>query len=195
MTNATVTIPKQADYSVTAAASELASPAQSRAQAGALKSWKDTMSSRLALMAFVVLGASGALADDMKMPMNGKDIKWGPAPPFFPKGAEFAVLSGDPSKDGLYVVRLKMPAGYKIPPHNHPTTENVTVVSGNFHIGMGDSPDEKKGIELTSGGYGEAPAKMNHYAWITSPTIVQVHGQGPFAITYVNPADDPRTKK
>jgi hypothetical protein len=194
MTNATVTIPRQADYSVTAAASELASPAESRAHTGALKSWKVSMSSRLALMAFVVLGAV-AHADEMKMPMNGKDIKWGPAPPFFPKGAEFAVLSGDPSKDGLYVVRLKMPAGYKIPAHTHPTTENVTVVSGNFHIGMGDYLDEKKGIELTSGGYGEAPAKMNHYAWVTSPTIVQVHGQGPFAITYVNPADDPSTKK
>jgi Domain of unknown function (DUF4437) len=191
MTNATVTIPRQADYSVTAAASELASCAQT----GALKSCKVTMSSRLALMAFVVLGASGALADDMKMPMNGKDIKWGPAPPSFPKGAGFAVLSGDPGKDGPYVVRLKMPAGYKIPAHNHPTTENVTVVSGNFHIGMGDRLDEKKGIELTSGGYGEAPAKMNHYAWVTSPTIVQVHGQGPFAITYVNPADDPSTRK
>ena len=115
MTEVTVTIPRQAEHSVTAAASELAS----RAQAGALKSWKNTMSSRLALMAFVVLGASGALADDMKMPMNGKDIKWGPAPPSLPKGAEFAVLSGDPGKDGPYVVRLKMPAGYKIPAHNH----------------------------------------------------------------------------
>jgi quercetin dioxygenase-like cupin family protein len=191
MTNATVTIPRQADHSVTAAASELAS----RAQTSALKSWKVTTSSRLALMAFVVLGASGALADDMKMPMNGKDIKWGPPPPSLPKGAEFAVLSGDPGKDGLYVIRLKMPAGYKIPAHNHPTTENVTVVSGNFHIGMGDHLDEKKGIELTSGGFGEAPAKMNHYAWATSPTIVQVHGQGPFAITYVDPADDPSTRK
>jgi quercetin dioxygenase-like cupin family protein len=191
MTNATVTILKHADHSVTAEASELASPA--RAQIGALRTWKVTRLSRLALIAFV-LGASGALADDMTMPMNGKDIKWGPAPPFFPKGAEFAVLSGDPGKDGLYVVRLKMPAGYKIPAHNHPTTENVTVVSGNFNIGMGDHLDEKKGIELTSGGYGEAPAKMNHYAWATSPTIVQVHGQGPFAITYVNPADDPSKK-
>jgi len=82
MTKATVTIPRLFDYSVTAAASELAPPAESRAQRGALKSWKVSMSSRLALMAFVVLGASGALADDMKMPMNGKDIKWGPAPPF-----------------------------------------------------------------------------------------------------------------
>src|SRR6478672_279437 len=105
MINSTATIARQAHYSVTAAASELASPA--RTQTGALKSWKDTMSSRFALMAFDVLGASGALADDMKMPMNGKDIKWGPAPPSLPKGAEFAVLSGDPGKDGPYVVRLK----------------------------------------------------------------------------------------
>ncbi len=195
MSNAPITAPKQVDFFATAAESELASLAQSRAQTGASKSWEVKMSSRLALMAFVVLGASSALADDMKMPMNGKDTKWGPAPPFFPKGAEFAVLSGDPSREGLYVVRLKMPAGYMIPAHNHPTTENVTVVSGNFHIGMGDKLDEKKGVELTSAGYGEAPAKMNHYAWVTSPTIVQVHGQGPFAITYVNPADDPSIKK
>jgi hypothetical protein len=193
MINATVTRLGHADYSVTAATSELALPAQG--QTNSLKCWTAHISSRLALMTFVILGATGSLADDMKMPMNGKNIKWAPAPPFFPKGAEFAVLSGDPSKDGLYVVRLKMPAGYKIPAHNHPTTENVTVVSGNFHIGMGDHLDEKKGIELTSGGYGEAPAKMNHFAWVTSPTIVQVHGQGPFAITYVNPADDPSTKK
>ena len=113
----------------------------------------DTMSSRFALAVLVVLGATSALADDMKMP-----------------------------------------AGYKIPAHNHPTTESVTVVSGNFHIGMGDRLDEAKGIELTAGAYGEAPAKMNHYAWMSSPTIVQVHGQGPFAITYVNPADDPSKK-
>src|SRR5882724_2052588 len=149
------------------------------------------------LLSFTVLLLSGtiAVAQQMPPPTNADDMKWGPVPNVFPPGAQIAVVSGDPFKEGLYVVRLKMPAGYKIPAHNHPTTENVTVVSGNFHIGMGDYLDEKKGIELTSGGYGEAPAKMNHYAWVTSPTIVQVHGQGPFAITYVNPADDPSTKK
>jgi quercetin dioxygenase-like cupin family protein len=89
---------------------------------------------------------------------------------------------------------LKIPKGYKIPAHNHPTTEYVTVLSGNFHIGMGDKLDEKKGMELTAGAYGEAPAKMNHYAWATSTTVLQVHGQGPFAITYVNPTDDPSKK-
>ena len=145
-------------------------------------------------VAFMFMGLSNAVADDMKMPVNNAQIKWQAAPPVLPKGAEMAVLSGDPSKDGLYVVRLKMPAGYKIAAHNHPTTEMLTVISGNFHIGMGDKFDDKKGVQLTAGGYGEAPAKMNHYAWASSPTVVQVHGQGPFSITYVNPADDPSKK-
>jgi uncharacterized RmlC-like cupin family protein len=84
-----------------------------------------------------------------------------------------------------------MLASYKTPAHNHPTSEYVTIVSGTFHIGMGDKLDEKKGIELRAGGFGEAPAHMNHYAWTSEETVVQVHGQGPFALTYVNPADDP----
>ncbi|WP_024518600.1 cupin domain-containing protein [Bradyrhizobium sp. Tv2a-2] len=145
-------------------------------------------------LVLLLVGATGALADDMKMPVNASQVEWGPAPNFVPEGAQIAVLSGDPSKDGLYVVRLKLPAGYKIAAHNHPTTEMVTVISGDFHIGMGDKLDEQKTTLLTAGGYAEAPAKMNHFAWASSPTIVQVHGQGPFAITYVDPADDPRIK-
>src|SRR6476660_10261938 len=104
----------------------------------------------------IVLACSAAVADDMKMPINSGDLKWGPAPPTLPKGAEITVLSGDPSKDGPFVLRLKMPSGYKVPAHSHPTTENVTVVSGQFHIGLGDTLDEKKAIELTAGGYAEA---------------------------------------
>jgi quercetin dioxygenase-like cupin family protein len=152
------------------------------------------MSRKLIPLALLFVGASTALADDMKMPVNAKDLKWGPAPAAMPKGAEAAIISGDPSKDGPYVVRVKMPRGYKIPAHNHPATEYVTVLSGTFNLGMGDKLDEKKGMKLATGGYAEAPAKMNHYAWASSPTIIQVHGQGPFAINYVNPADDPSKK-
>ena len=152
------------------------------------------MQARLFTLILLLGTATGAVADDMKMPVNASQIKWEPAPNFVPKGAQIAVLSGDPSKDGLYVVLLKLPAGYKIPAHNHPTMEMVTVISGNFHLGMGDKLDEKKGMQLTAGGYAEAPAKMNHFAWASSPTVVQIHGQGPFAITYANPADDPRGK-
>jgi quercetin dioxygenase-like cupin family protein len=171
---------------------------ESSAAAHALKSAQaDSGLSRLSRLGIglcALLAATAALADDMKMPVNGKQMSWSPAPPVFPKGAQVSVLSGDPFKDGPYVLRLKMPAGYRLPAHNHPTTENVTVISGHFHIGMGDKLDEKKGMELTAGAYGEAPANMNHFAWTTTPTVVQVHGQGPFAITYVNSADDP-TKK
>lgn len=141
---------------------------------------------------FRVGSANAAFADDMKnMPTNSADFKWGPTPPALPKGAEITVLSGDPFKDGSYVLRLKMPNGYKVPAHNHPATESVTVISGDFHVGMGDKLDENNAVKLTAGGYDEAPAKMNHYAWTSSPTVIQVHGQAPFAITYVNPADDP----
>jgi len=149
------------------------------------------MSRRLIALAFVLAGANTAIADDMKMPLNSGELEWGPAPPTLPKGAEITVLSGDPSKDGPFVLRLKMPSGYKVPPHNHPTDEYATVISGNFHIGMGDKVDERKAIELRAGGYAEAPAKMNHYGWTSSPSVVQLHGKGPFGITYVNPADDP----
>ena len=87
-----------------------------------------------------------------------------------------------------------MPANYKIPAHNHPTSEYVTVISDDFHIGMGDKLDPQKAQLLHGGGFAKAPAKMNHYAWSTSGTVVQVHRQGPFAITYVNPGDDSRNK-
>jgi hypothetical protein len=94
---------------------------------------EETMLRRLIPLTLMLAGANAVLADDMKMPTNSGDLKWGPAPAL-PKGAEITVLSGDPSKDGLYVVRLKMPDGYKIPAHNHPTTEYATVISGNFHL-------------------------------------------------------------
>ena len=149
------------------------------------------LNSTTTAMLLVLATSTPLLADDMPMPVNTDAIKWGPAPSFLPAGAKIAVIAGDPSKDGIYVLRLDMPANYRIPAHNHPTSEYVTVISGDFHIGMGDKLDKAKGIHLTRGGFGVAPAHMNHYAWTTSNTIVQVHGEGPFAITYVNKADDP----
>jgi quercetin dioxygenase-like cupin family protein len=127
----------------------------------------------------------------MKPPVNVGDIKWGPAPPVLPPGAELAVISGDPSKEGLFTLRLKCPAGYSVAAHNHPTDEYVTVISGDFHVGLGDKLDKDKAMTLSAGAFGEMPAHMNHYAWTTEGTVVQIAGPGPFAMTYVNPADDP----
>lgn len=147
-----------------------------------------------AVLLTVGIGTSIAVAQHMNPSVNVADIKWGEAPPSLPKGAQIAVISGDPTKDGLYVLRAKFPPNFRIAPHNHPTGEHVTVISGAINFGMGDAFDEKKTNEIKTGGYFEAPAKMNHFVWTTSETVVQIHGQGPFVITYVNPADDPSKK-
>ncbi len=123
--------------------------------------------------------------------LTPSEVKWGDPPPIFEKGASFSVISGDPSKGGIYVVRLKMPAGYKIAPHWHPTDEHVTVLSGSFALGMGEKFDKASMKTLPAGGYALLPAEMRHFAMATTAATVQVHGEGPFALTYVNPADDP----
>ena len=119
-------------------------------------------------------------------------LKWGPAPPFFPKGARFAVVQGDPGQTGLYTVRLEMPPGYTIRPHAHPTDEHVTVLSGTLVLGMGDTVKTAGATVLTAGGFITAQAGIHHFARARGRVVVQVHGQGPFAITYVDPKDDPR---
>ncbi|HYM29251.1 MAG TPA: cupin domain-containing protein [Steroidobacteraceae bacterium] len=144
----------------------------------------------LALSALAVAAAAGT-ASDHHLLDSGKSVKWGAPPPILPPGATFAVIDGDPAGKGLVTVRLKMPAGYKIPPHWHPTDEHVTVLTGSLGIGMGDTLDPAHGQTLKAGGYAVAPATMHHYAWTTTGATIQVHLEGPFALTYVNPADDP----
>ena len=133
-----------------------------------------------------------AAAADEHVALAPDQMKWQPAPPAFPKGAQIAMLSGSPAKEGLYVVRLKLPAGYKVPPHTHPQDEFVTVISGSFHIGMGGKMDDSKGSGLKAGGFASVSKGMQHYAWFTEDTVIQIHGMGPQDIQYVNPADDPR---
>jgi hypothetical protein len=143
-----------------------------------------------------VLAAEPAASATAPMVASPSDVKWGPAPPLVPPGAQVAVLDGDPFKDGSpYVLRLKMPDGYRVGPHFHPTDENVTVLRGTLGAGMGDKFDPKAGQLLTPGGFVRMPAGMHHYAWAKGPTVIQIHGVGPFAFTYVNPEDDPRNKK
>ena len=139
----------------------------------------------------VLVGGLLCLSTQAAAQMNPGDLKWGPAPAKFPAGAQMAVLSGDPGKPGVFVVRLKMPPGYRIPAHQHPSDEFVTVVSGDLSLGMGDKLDPAKGAKLDPGGFAVAPAKMNHYAFSTGGAVVQVSAEGPFGMTYVNPADDP----
>ncbi|MCU1279151.1 MAG: Cupin region [bacterium] len=121
------------------------------------------------------------------------EIKWGDALPVFNKGAKMAVLAGDPSKTGMFIIRFKAPAGYKIAPHWHPTDENVTVISGSFAIGMGDKLDPKAKA-YPPGSFFSMPAKMHHFAIAKKESEVEISGMGPFAINYLDPADDPSKK-
>ncbi len=122
------------------------------------------------------------------------DIKWGPAPPVLPAGAQVAVLDGDPFKPGVFSIRLKFPDGYKIPAHWHPTDENITVLQGTFRAGMGDAYSEAGLHDFAVGSFVKMPKQMRHFASAKGEVIVQIHGPGPFVINYVNPSDDPSKK-
>ena len=119
-------------------------------------------------------------------------LKWGPAPAVFPMGARMAVVSGDPSKAAVFTVQLAMPSGYKIAPHFHPTDETVEVKKGTLLVGMGDKFDASKAKPMKAGDKGQVPAKAHHFAAAQGATFIQVTAMGPFALTYVNPADDPQ---
>jgi quercetin dioxygenase-like cupin family protein len=147
-----------------------------------------------AILLIVLFGILPALAQEPGHTTVSPDtLKWA-EPPVLP-GAKLAVVQGDPSKEGPFVYRLKMPAGYKVPPHFHKASENVTVLTGVFYIGLGEKFDQGSGQELPVGGFVSVPPKHPHYAWAgPQETVVQVHGVGPTDLTFVNPTDDPRKK-
>jgi len=122
-------------------------------------------------------------------------ITWGPAPAVFPAGVRMAVLQGDPSQPGYFTVRLELPAGTRIYPHFHPTDEYLTVISGTFLVGMGDSLNVAKSSVMPAGAFGTVAANMHHYAIARGKTVVQVSAMGPFVLTYVNPQDQPRASR
>lgn len=120
-------------------------------------------------------------------------IKWMPFALGGP-GVQVAVLAGDVDKPGPFVLRIKSPKGAKVPPHWHPGDEHITVISGTFALGMGDVFDPKQLQTVPAGSYALLPRDMHHFALSKTATVVQVHGNGPFQVNFVNPADDPRTR-
>jgi quercetin dioxygenase-like cupin family protein len=156
------------------------------------------MTQRLMPVAFALLLAAPGFADEAAAPthimVTPGDIKWGEGPPSLPHGFKMAVLYGDPGKAGLFILRGKVPAGYKIPAHSHPTDELVSVVSGTVMMGMGDKLDVKAAKSLPAGGFAVMPAKTNHFLISKTEAVVQVTSMGPFVVNYVNPEDDPSKK-
>jgi quercetin dioxygenase-like cupin family protein len=119
-------------------------------------------------------------------------VKWGPAPPSLPPGAQAAVLLGSPGKEGPFVLRLKFPAGFVVPPHRHSKDEFVTVIAGKFAVASGEKLERESLNPLPPASFVHLPAGMPHYAWAEVETIVQINGTGPFDVTYIDPKDDPR---
>jgi hypothetical protein len=122
------------------------------------------------------------------------ELKWANGPGSLPRGAQFVVLEGDPAKEGLFTMRLRLPDGYQIPPHFHTGVEHVTVIAGTFNVGIGDKFDRTATKPMPAGTFGYWNPPMRHFAWTQGETILQLHGVGPWTVTYVNPADDPRKK-
>lgn len=128
--------------------------------------------------------------------LSPKDVKWGEGPGALQPGAKMAVIEGDPkTPNALFTIRIKLPAGFKIQAHSHPADEHVTVISGTFQMGMGDAFDAKALTSLPAGSFAVMPKGHHHFASAKGETVVQVHGVGPWGITYVNPTDDPRNAK
>jgi hypothetical protein len=147
----------------------------------------------VALSAIALFAAPPSQAQNAFTP---DQVKWGPAPPFLPPGAQLAVLEGDPmAATGDFTIRLKMPDGYKVPPHTHPHRENVTVISGTLNVGMGDTFDVGKMMSFGAGSFAYLDPSVHHYAGASGETVIQIHGESPAKFNWINPADDPSKKK
>lgn len=134
-----------------------------------------------------------AIGAEDHMMVTPNDLKWADISSL-PQGAKIAVIEGPMDQATPFTVRVKFPADYKMPAHWHPAIEHVTVISGTFNMGTGDKLDTTKTKALSAGSVAVIPPKTNHFAWTEEETVVQLHGVGPWGITYVDSADDPRKK-
>jgi quercetin dioxygenase-like cupin family protein len=143
---------------------------------------------------FLCAAAAAAFASPVSAKSASHAIKWMDGPPGLPSGSQFYVVSGDPGKAGHFAIRVKVPADYAAPPHWHPTSEVLKVLSGTLHYGMSDKLDLAHARTLAAGHSATMKAKVHHWVHASAPATFQVSGKGPFQITYVDPKDDPRKK-
>lgn len=145
----------------------------------------------LMLLALASFAAAGWAQHDSHTMLMPTELKWSDVPSL-PAGAKLAVIEGPMNQAVPFTVRLRFPDNYRIPPHHHPAVERVTVLSGTFHMGQGEQFDRNKTQALTAGAIAIMQPKTPHFAWTSGETIVQLHGTGPWGVTYINPSDDPR---
>ena len=140
-----------------------------------------------------VWAQSGGHIEGSHTMLSPGDLKWVDVPSL-PSGAKLAVIEGPLNEAVPFTFRLQFPANYQIPAHWHPAVERVTVISGTINMGIGDKLDAQTTKPLGPGSMAIMQPKTNHFVWTKEETVVQLNGVGPWGITYVNPADDPRKK-
>ncbi len=124
--------------------------------------------------------------------IRSEEIEW-KSFPAFPRAARLAVLVGDPTKAGPYVIRVKLPGGTRMMPHRHPEDRIYTVISGVFYIGLGEQFDEESLSAYSPGSVVVLPGGQAHFHWAKSGEyITQVMAIGPLGLAYIDPRDDPR---
>lgn len=162
---------------------------------------KKIFSAKLIIIPVIVAITTITATTTLAQPHEGEHILlasegmvWVNGPPSLPEGAEFAVIEGDPSEEGPFTMRLKMPEDYRISPHSHPAVEHVTVISGSFYMGLGDEFDETVAEKMVVGGFAVMDVGTQHFAYTDEESVIQLHGIGPWEITYVNSSEDPRTE-
>jgi quercetin dioxygenase-like cupin family protein len=119
--------------------------------------------------------------------IRADDVVWSPGPPTLPEGTRMMVLEGDPRKEGLFTIRLQIPAGTRLQPHRHPREERATILSGEVRVGFGDAFDEADMTAFGPGSYYVNPPKSHHYVWIVEDSVMQLTGMGPWELHYLKP--------
>jgi Domain of unknown function (DUF4437) len=158
-----------------------------------MRVWYVTLLSTMVALTFLVIPPTWAGEHRGHVMVTPADLQWVDVPSL-PAGAKIAVIEGPLTEAVPFTFRVKLPANFKIPPHWHPAVERITVLSGTFHLGTGDAFDQAKTKALPAGSVSIMEPKMHHFVWASEETIVQLGGIGPWGITYINPADDPRKK-
>src|SRR5262245_20464920 len=151
------------------------------------------LSASASIAAARLAGKAMSEAMDHKL-VTPAEIQWRPAPAVLPAGAQGAVLYGDPTKDGLFSMRFKLPKGYRVPPHTLSKAGLFTVISGTFRIGMGEKAEPSKVKAMPAGSFIALPPGSPHFVSVDEETVVQLNNIGPWEITYSDPKDDPRRK-
>jgi uncharacterized protein DUF4437 len=156
-----------------------------------MRVWHVTLLSTIVALTFLVTAPTWAGEHRGHVMVTPADLQWADIPSM-PAGAKIAVIEGPITEAVPFTFRVKFPANFKVPPHWHPAIERVTVLSGTLHLGTGDTFDQANTTALPAGSVSIMEPKMTHFVWTSEETIVQLGGMGPWGITYVNPADDPR---